>query len=329
MDALPLTETSRVDYASQVDGIMHACGHDLHTAMLVGAARLLAATRESLHGDVVFMFQPGEEGFHGARHMIEEGVLESAGERPVAAYALHVASALLPRGWFLTRRGPFLAAGDALHVTVRGVGGHDSQPHLAKDPVPAACQMVLSLHTFVTRTFDVLDPVLVSVGSIHAGSKANIIPAEVELKIGVRSFSEAARTRALDGIQNVLRGIAVAHGVTVDTDHVMGYPVTQNDTAEAEFAARTVDEVFGPQRFLWAPNVLTASEDFSFVLNEIPGALLFLGACPEDRDLGTAAFNHNADAAFDGGVIGDGAALLASLAQRRLAGSSGPRDTSA
>jgi hippurate hydrolase len=324
MDALPLTETSGVPYTSQVDGAMHACGHDMHTTMLVGAARLLASARGSLHGDVTFMFQPGEEGLHGARHMIEEGVLEAAGGRPIAAYAVHVASALLPRGWFLSRRGPLLAAGDALHATVRGVGGHDSQPHRAKDPVPAACQMVLSLHTFATRNFDYLDPVLLSVGSIHAGSKANIIPAQAELKIGVRSFSEAARTRALDGIRNVLAGMASAHGVTVGIDHAMGYPVTQNDTREAEFAAHTVDEVFGPNRFLWAPNMLTASEDFSFVLNEIPGAILFLGACPEDRDLVAAAFNHNADAAFDDSVIADGAALLASLALRRLAAASDP-----
>jgi len=323
MDALPLTERSGVPYASRLDGAMHACGHDLHTAMLVGAARLLSEARESLRGDVVFMFQPGEEGFHGARHMIEEGVLEAAGERPVAAYALHVASALLPRGWFLGRRGPLLAAGDALHVSVRGVGGHDSQPQRARDPVPAACEMVLSLNTFAMRAFDVYDRVLLSVGSIHAGTAANIIPAEAELRIGVRSLSPEARARALTGIPAVLQGVAAAHGVEVEVEHAMGYPVTRNDAAEVELAERVVEEAIGGQRFIWSPAVLTASEDFSFVLDEVPGAMLFLGACPPDRDLATAGFNHNADAAFDDEVLRDGAVLLASLARRRLDAAAG------
>jgi hippurate hydrolase len=319
MDALPLTEATGVPYASKTEGRMHACGHDLHTAMLVGAARLLAAERDTLPGDVVFMFQPGEEGYHGARMMIEEGVLDAAGRRPVAAYALHVASSLLPPGWLLARKGPLLAGGDAFRVTVRGRGGHDSQPHLLKDPVPAACEMVLALQTYASRAFDPFDPALISVGSVHAGTAANVIPDEAELKIGVRTFGPDAKARVKAGVAQVLEGVAAAHGVTVEVDHTMDYPVTVVDPAEADFAAGTVEEVLGSGRLLWSPNTLSPSEDFSFVLNEVPGAMLFLGACPPDRDAGKASFNHSPDAVFGNEVLGDGAKLLAALAGRRLA----------
>src|SRR5580700_4215134 len=158
MDALPITERTGLDYASAVTGVMHACGHDLHTAMLAGAARLLSARQAELPGNVIFMFQPGEEGQAGAAHMITEGVLDAAGGRPVAAYALHAASAQFPPGMFATRPGSMMAAADILDVTVRGHGGHASQPHLAQDPIPAACEMVTALQT-VTRRFDVFDPV--------------------------------------------------------------------------------------------------------------------------------------------------------------------------
>ncbi|MEU9337110.1 M20 family metallopeptidase [Streptomyces sp. NPDC048290] len=319
MDALPLTEASGVPYASTIEGRMHACGHDLHTAMLVGAARLLAGRRAELAGDVILMFQPGEEGHHGARLMIDEGVLEAAGPRPSAAYALHVASSLLPAGLLLTRKGPLMAGGDALRVTVRGHGGHDSQPQLLKDPVPAACEMVLALQTFANRAFDPLDPALISVGSIHAGVAANVIPDEAELKIGVRTFGPGAKARVVPGLRKLLEGIAAAHGVEVEVEHTMDYPVTVVDPAETDFAATTVEEELGPGRLIWSPHPLSASEDFSFVLDEVPGTLLFLGACPPDRDPATASFNHHPDAAFGHEVLGDGARLLAALARRRLA----------
>ncbi|MFF3305687.1 M20 family metallopeptidase [Streptomyces sp. NPDC002908] len=325
MDALPLTETTGVPYASAYEGRMHACGHDLHTAMLVGAARQLAGQRDDLAGDVVLMFQPGEEGHHGARLMIEEGVLDAAGpgRRPVAAYALHVASSMLPAGAVLTRKGPLLAGGDALRVTVRGRGGHDSQPHLLRDPVPAACEMVLALQTYASRGFDPFDPVLLSVGSIHAGTAANIVPDEAELKIGVRTFGPGAKEQVLDGVTRVLEGVAAAHGVTVEVDHVMDYPVTVVDPAEADFAAAVVDRTLGPGRLVWSPTPLSPSEDFSFVLDQVPGAMLFLGACPPDRDPAKASFNHSPDAVFGNEVLGDGARLLAGLAADRLAAATG------
>jgi amidohydrolase len=317
MDALPVTEETGLPYASQVEGRMHACGHDLHTAMLAGAARLLSGA--GFAGSVIFMFQPGEEGSGGARHMIDEGLLDAAGSRPVAAYALHVASSLLPGGVFMTRRGTIMAAADELYVTVRGAGGHASQPHLTRDPIPVASALVTALQAFATRRFDAFDPVVITVGTFHAGTKPNIIPAEARLGLTVRSFSAAARERAMDGIRELVSGITAAHGLSGDVHHEVGYPVTVNAAAEAEFAAATIGDLYGPERFVWAPNPLSTAEDFSFVLEEVPGAFAFLGACPPGRSPATAPFNHAADAVFDDAVLADGAALLAELALRRLA----------
>src|SRR5258708_24127030 len=193
MDALPVTERTAVPYASTVAGAMHACGHDLHTAMLAGAAKLLSARQQELAGNIIFMFQPGEEGPGGARIMLAEGVLGAAGDRPVAAYALHVASGLLPCGLVASRPGTILAAADTLHVTVHGRGGHGAQPHLAADPVPVACEIVLALQTVVTRQFDAFDPVVVTVGTFHAGTADNVIPDDAHFVATIRSFSPPAR----------------------------------------------------------------------------------------------------------------------------------------
>src|SRR5918992_2566530 len=292
MDALPVRERSGVSFASRDEGRMHACGHDLHTAMLVGAARLLSGRRADLAGDVIFMFQPGEEGERGAQHMIDEGVLDAAGDRPVAAFALHVASAALPHGRFAARPGPMMAAADVFRVTVRGAGGHGSQPHRAKDPVPATCEMVLALQTFVTRTFDVFDPVVLTVGSLHAGTVENVIPDEARFAATIRSFSAESHARVQDGAVEVVRSVAAAHGLSVEVEFPMSYPVTVNDAAAVDFTERRVAELFGDGRFVRIPNPMTTAEDFSYVLAEVPGAFVFLGACPLDRDAATAPFNH-------------------------------------
>jgi hippurate hydrolase len=318
MDALPLTERAGGPVTSEIAGVMHACGHDLHTTMLVGAAHLLSARRDTLAGDVVFMFQPGEEGSGGAKLMIDEGVLDAAGRRPVAAYALHVISSVLPQGVFVSRPGPIMAAADRLLVTVRGSGGHGSTPHHANDPIPAACEMVIALQTMVTRGFDVFDPVVVTVGSFHAGTADNIIPEEARFEATIRSFSETAHQRVLQRSVTLLNGIAAAHGLEVETDFDAGYPVTVNSAAEVAFAAGTIRDVFDEHRYIESPQPFTGAEDFSFVCDEIPSAFIALGACPDDADPAKSAYNHSPEARFSDRTLPTGAALYAELATRRL-----------
>ena len=319
MDALPVTERTGVPYASQVDGVMHACGHDLHTAMLAGAARLLSARQAELPGNVIFMFQPGEEGYGGARQMISEGVLDVTGERPVAAFALHVASSELPLGIAASRPGTMMAASDTLDVTVHGRGGHASQPHGAADPIPAACEIVTALQALVTRRFDVFDPVVITVGSFHAGTADNVIPDDARFLATVRSFSPAARASVKDRTVRLARDIASAHGLTATAEYIDGYPVTVNDGTELAFAEQTIAKLLGSERFVAAPDPLTGSEDFSYVLQQIPGAFIMFGACTPGADPATAPFNHSAEAVFDDGALADGTALYAELALRRLA----------
>ncbi|MDH6134164.1 amidohydrolase [Kitasatospora sp. MAA4] len=318
MDGLPVTEKAPLPFAA-ANGAMHGCGHDLHTAMLAGAAHLLAARREQLHGDVVFMFQPGEEGWDGAGAMLAEGVLDAAGSRPVAAYALHVASAM-PHGEFSSRRGPILAASDALNVTVHGAGGHGSAPHRAKDPIPAACEMVTALQTMVTRQFDVFDPVVITVGLLQAGTQRNVIPETARFEATVRSFSAEARSKVADTVVELVRAIAVAHGLRAEVEYVPGYPVTVTDGPETDFLADTVREVFGEERFRTMANPMTGAEDFSRVLDAVPGSFVWLGAAPKGAaDLDNLPINHSPYAEFDDAVLPDGAALYAELATRRLA----------
>ncbi|MTD58972.1 M20 metallopeptidase family protein [Amycolatopsis pithecellobii] len=318
MDALPVTEQTGVEYTSQHDGVMHACGHDLHTAGLVGAARLLSRHRDRLAGDVVFMFQPGEEGWNGAGHMIDEGVLQAAGRPADAAFGIHVLSSVLPNGMFSSRPGPLMAASDALVVRVVGSGGHGSRPFQALDPVPVAAEMVTALQTMVTRRFDVFDPVVVTVGVFHAGTRRNVIPDDARFEATIRSLSAEAREKVAELAVRLCEDIAASHGLVAEVRYEPEYPVTVNDESGHEFAAETVREVFGGERFQPLANPLTVSEDFSRVLDRVPGAFVFLGATLTE-DPTAAEYNHSPRAAFDDRVIPDAATLLAELAARRLA----------
>ena len=317
MDALSLTEATGLDYASRTPGVMHACGHDLHTAALVGAARTLAEHRDVLAGDVVFMFQPGEEGWNGAGRMISEGVLDAAGERVRAAYGLHVRSYETPRGVFRSKPGTIMGATDSLTVTVHGKGGHASRPHVANDPVPVAAQIITSIQTMITRRFDPFDPVVVTVTSVEAGVVANIIPERAVLAGTIRTFSETNRARVRTEIARMSEAIAQAYGMTAEAAFADGYPVTVNNADEYEFAAAVVRDSLGAERFDPLDAPVAAAEDFSLVLNEVPGCFLFLGATASE-DPATAPSNHSPHAVFDDSVLADASFLLAELARRAL-----------
>lgn len=318
MDALPVTEETGVDYVSGHTGVMHACGHDLHTAGLVGAARLLCARRAELAGDVVFMFQPGEEGFDGAGHMISEGVLTAAGRPVDAAYGLHVISSLFPHGVFASRPGPQMAASAGLFVRVVGAGGHGSRPQDALDPVPAACEMVTALQAMITRRFSTFEPVVLTVGTFHAGTRRNIIPDDATFEATVRTLSDQTSDQVGEHAVRLCEHIAAAHGLRAEVRYTNEYPATVNDAAEHEFVAATIRDLFGERRHHALPEPLMGSEDFSRILRRVPGTYVFLGACPPGNDPATAPANHSPRATFDDSVLADGAALLAELALRRL-----------
>ncbi|WP_328999881.1 M20 family metallopeptidase [Kribbella sp. NBC_00709] len=317
MDALPVTERTDVPYVSQHPGMMHACGHDLHVAGLVGAAKVLSAMQAELPGDVVFMFQPGEETSGGAPIMIREGVLDAAGRRADAAYGLHVGSASQPLGMWSSKPGSFMAAADQLHVRVIGAGTHGSTPYRGKDPIPVLCEIVGALQTMVTRQFDVFDPVVLTVGRIAGGTKENIIPDDAFFDATVRTFSAEARAKMQKASIQLVTSLATAHGLEVDADYQVGYPVTVNNPAEFEFARDTIVDLFGADRFRERANPRCGAEDMSYVLEEVPGVYLNLSAC-RSANPDAAADNHSPLADFDDSVLPDGAALLAELAVRRL-----------
>lgn len=317
MDGLPVAEETGLDFAA-TNGAMHACGHDLHTTILVGAARLLSAHRAELAGDVIFMFQPGEEGYDGARHMVEAGVLDAAGTRPEAAFFTHVTSSVFPSGVVAVRPGPMMSAADVLHVTVVGSGGHASTPHGAKDPIVVAAEIVTALQTVVTRQFDVFDPVVVTVGSFHAGSQHNIIPERATFEATVRTFSPEHQKAITERALRLCRGIAEAHGLRADVEWETLYPVTVNDPEQAQFLADTAASLFGEPASVVMPHPHTGSEDFSRVLDAVPGAMAFLGAAAPGVDPATAPFNHSPLATFDEAVLSSGAALYAQLAFSRF-----------
>lgn len=312
MDALPLTEESGVPFSSQIDGTMHACGHDTHLAMLVSAATLLADHRSELAGRVLFMFQPGEEGYHGARHMIDEGLFEVAGA-PDRALALHVTSTL-DTGVVQTRPGPIMASSDILRVAVTGRGGHASAPHNAVDPIPAAAAMVGALQTMVTRTLTVFDPAVVTVSRITAGTTSNIIPEHAALEGTIRALSEATRDRVHEEVRRVCVHVAAAHGCTAEVDIEHGYPVTVND---GEVAGEVIDlarELLGEPYSEPMPDPMMGAEDFSYVLARVPGAMIFLGACPPGVESDQAPANHSNRVVFDESAMAHGVAMYTAFA---------------
>jgi len=315
MDALPMPEDTGLDFASEVEGAMHACGHDSHVAMLAGAAKLLCALRDSLAGEIMFMFQPGEEGWHGARFMIEDGLLDPL---PDAAFALHVMPNG-PHGLFTGKAGPLLASADQLRIKVMGRGGHASMPHDALDPIPIACEIVSAIQAYVTRQVPAFDPAVVTVASIEAGTTYNVIPESAHLLGTIRTLSPGTRSKVHSGLVKLAEGIAAAHGASAEVEIEPGFPVTICDPRAVAVGRDAVEELFGPEAWMDLPAPIMGAEDFSYVLEKVPGAMFFLGAAAEGSDWKSCCGLHSNRMVLDESVLARGAAAHAAIARLFLA----------
>jgi amidohydrolase len=321
MDALPMPEDTGLDFASEVDGAMHACGHDAHTAMLVGAARLLAARRGDVAGRVRFFFQPGEEGQGGARIALDEGVLEASdsGEAVSWAFAVHQ-SPSIPSGMVTTKGGPIMASADEMYVTVRGLGGHASMPHHANDPIPVACEIVQALQTWVTRRVDVFTPAVVTVARIRAGTTTNVIPETARLDGTIRTVEPRVREEAHAAVRRIAEHVAAAHGMVAEVRIAEGYPVTVNDPGAADDVLATARWLVGDDLAVAMPSPVMGAEDFSYVTEKVMGSMAFLGTRPPGVRPANVAPNHSNRMVLDESSLATGVALYAAAALCRLAG---------
>ncbi len=311
MDALPMHEDTGLEFASTVEGVMHACGHDAHTAMLASAARLLATRRGKLEGRVVFMFQPGEEGQGGAKVMLDEGLLERFGPFD-RAFAIHV-TPTLPAGLIASRAGAMLASADAYRIVVTGKGGHASMPHDAVDPVPVACEIVTAVQAMVTRRVPAFDPAVVSVASINAGTTNNVIPETAVLQLTLRAVSDKSRALVLDGLARVAEHVAAAHLCRAELSPAqIGYPVTVNDEGAVDHVLGVAGGLLGPNRVLRMPTPVMGAEDWSFVLQQVPGSMVFLGMRPPGE--AHPAPNHSNRMIIDEQPMAAGIAMHAAVA---------------
>ena len=323
MDALPMPENTDLDFASKTENCMHACGHDTHTSMLVSTAKLLSERRSEIPGRVLFMFQPGEEGHHGAKFMLDEGLLnvsklKDGTESPItAAYALHIVSSM-PAGVVGTRGGPMMASSDVLSITITGKGGHASEPFRTLDPIPVACEIVQALQMMITRRIETFDPAVVTITKLIAGTTTNVIPETAKIEGTIRAVSEKTRKKVHDSIRRVAEGIAAAHEMQAAVEIKTGYPVTVNDKPSVDFALDVAESLLGEGKAVHLPSPAMGAEDFSYVLNQIPGAMVFLGGTPQGVNPATAAPNHSNRVMFDEAAMAHGIALYSSLALRTL-----------
>lgn len=309
MDALPIQEETGLPYASKTVGKAHSCGHDGHTTVLLAAAEYLARTRR-FSGTLNLIFQPAEEasGNSGAQRMIADGLF---GRFPAdAVFGLHNHPGLA-EGHFMIRSGPMMAASDTATITIRGKGGHASRPHLAIDPIVAACSLVVSLQTVVSRSVDPTQTAVVTVGAIHGGDAANVIPETALIRLSIRSFDAGIRSLLEERIRTLAFSVAEGYGAEAIVDYVRGTPVVSNSEAEAEFIKTIASELVGPEKVGVCP-LIPGSEDFAYMLEELPGAFIRLGNGIESAGL------HNPKYNFSDANIPVGAALWARLAERFL-----------
>ena len=318
MDALKVEEETGLGYAS-TNGFMHACGHDLHMAGAIGAAQILASHKDELNGDVLIWFQPGEEGHHGADVMIDEGMLELTGSRPVAAYGLHVFTSL-PLGAIACKPGPLMASAGDLHVTFHGSGGHGSMPWLSKDPVTPMVEAITALQNLINKSFDQFDPVILNVGWIRAGDDAttNVIADSASFGATVRTFSEVNTKKLHELAPKLIHSIADGFGLSAEVEFGRATKVLMNDPASVERVERVAKSLVGEAGYVPMQNPIAGGEDFASIVAEVPGAFVFVGACPPEIDYQTAPTNHSAKATFDDSVLPLCSALLVSLAMEHL-----------
>jgi hippurate hydrolase len=322
MDGLPLHEDTGLPFASEHADAMHACGHDTHVAMLLGAARLLAERRDQLAGRVLLMFQPGEEGFHGARCMLDEGLLQDGPHGTAGverAVAIHI-STRYPSGVIGLRPNALLASSDTITAVVRGRGGHASAPHLAVDPITAAAELVIALQTAVTRSVDVFDPAVLTIGRIAGGTTNNIIPDSVEIEGTFRCVSAATRELMRGLVERVAAGVAATSGTTIELEITRGYPVTVCDPEITGWIAALAEDLVGTDAVDHFEQPIMGAEDFSYVTERVPGMMAFLGACLPGTDPAAAPMNHSNLVVFHEDAMATGVALYAAAALDYLSG---------
>ena len=310
IDALPIVEETGLEYASQTPGVMHACGHDGHTAMLLGAAKMLAE-RRNFDGTIHLIFQPAEENFGGARIMIEEGLFERF---PCdAVFALHNEPGL-PFGQFALREGPIMAAVDEATITINGLGGHGAEPQETADPIVAGASIIMALQTIVSRNIHPLDPTVVTVGAFHGGSASNIIPERAVLTVGIRSFDPKVRDELQRRITLVAETQAASFGMTATVDYQRSYDATINHKAETDFVRALARRFAGEDKVVDLERPFMGSEDFAFMLQERPGTYFFLGTSRDGNDPSL----HHPKYDFNDDVLPIGASFWVELAENRL-----------